>query len=88
MWSVRHHDAGEWLASCSLDHSVRLWDLVAAKSRQILRGHVDSVNDCAWQHYTNNLCTGEASLSPRPRGLCCVAQLCCSCSCLTTVAQL
>jgi WD40 repeat protein len=23
VWSVKHHHAGDWLASCSLDHSVR-----------------------------------------------------------------
>lgn len=67
VWAVRHHDLGDWLASCSLDHSVRLWDLVACKSRQVLRGHVDSVNECAWQPFTNNLCTGEPLYCPRAR---------------------
>lgn len=23
VWGVRYHDGGEWLASCSLDHTVR-----------------------------------------------------------------
>lgn len=23
VWSVKYHDQGDWLASCSLDHSVR-----------------------------------------------------------------
>jgi len=23
VWGVRYHDQGDWLASCSLDHSVR-----------------------------------------------------------------
>lgn len=23
VWSVKYHHAGDWLASCSLDHSVR-----------------------------------------------------------------
>lgn len=32
VWSVAFHDAGEVLASCSLDSTIRVWDVVAARS--------------------------------------------------------
>ena len=54
------HDQGDFLASCSLDHSARLWDLHAKKCKMTFRGHVDSVNSVCWQPYTNNLCTASS----------------------------
>jgi WD40 repeat protein len=62
VWEVRFHDQGDYLASCSLDHSVRLWDINLGKCRQVLRGHVDSVNDICWQPFTSNIATGEPLL--------------------------
>jgi WD40 repeat protein len=32
VWSVKYHHAGDWLASCSLDHSVRWVHLCACAS--------------------------------------------------------
>lgn len=32
VWSVAFHDAGEILASCSLDSTIRVWDVAAARS--------------------------------------------------------
>ncbi len=58
VWSVRWHDQGEWLASSSLDHTVRLWDVGASRCRQVLRGHVDSVNDVNWQPGSSAVATG------------------------------
>ncbi len=60
VWGVKYHHAGDVLASCSLDHTVRLWDVPAAKCRSALRGHVDSVNDIAWQPFTPNLATASS----------------------------
>jgi len=31
------------LISCSMDHTIKLWDLNMPKSRYTFRGHVDSV---------------------------------------------
>lgn len=37
VWGVAFHDSGNFVASCSLDHSVRLWDVTTGKCRQSLR---------------------------------------------------
>lgn len=36
----------------------RLWDVHITKCRQVLRGHVDSVNDIQWQPYGAAIATG------------------------------
>ena len=42
-----------------MDHTVRIWDLIAGKCKQTLRGHVDSVNACCWQPFTANVCSAS-----------------------------
>ena len=37
VWGVAFHDLGDFVASCSLDHSARLWDTTTSKCRQTLR---------------------------------------------------
>ena len=37
VWGVAFHDSGNFVASCSLDHSVRLWDVTTGKCRQSMR---------------------------------------------------
>lgn len=37
VWGVAFHDLGDFVASCSLDHSVRLWDITTSKCRQSFR---------------------------------------------------
>jgi len=37
VWGVAFHDLGDFVASCSLDHSARLWDITTSKCRQSLR---------------------------------------------------
>jgi WD40 repeat protein len=37
----------------------RLWDVHITKCRQVLRGHVDSVNDIQWQPYGAAIATGK-----------------------------
>ena len=37
VWGVAFHDLGDFVASCSLDHSTRLWDITTSKCRQSFR---------------------------------------------------
>lgn len=66
VWAVKYHHSGDVVASGSLDHTVRLWDVPAGKCRMALRGHVDSVNDVCWQPFTSNVCTGEVHVQGCP----------------------
>ena len=57
-----------------MDHTVRVWDLIAGKCRQTMRGHVDSVNAVAWQPGTANVFSASSdktvSLWDGRTGLC------------------
>ncbi len=74
VWAVAYHDGGAFLASASLDQTARVWDVAAGRCRATLRGHVDSVNGCAWQPYANALATASSdktlSLWDARTGLC------------------
>ena len=59
IWGVTYHHAGDFLVSASMDHTAKLWDLVARKCKQTLRGHVDSVNSVVFQPFSNNVATGS-----------------------------
>jgi len=61
VWNAAFHDSGDFLASCSLDHSARLWDLHSNRCRATFRGHVDSVNEVCWQPFTNMVATVRPS---------------------------
>jgi len=54
VWALHFRDDGggggaSLLAAASLDRCCRVWDATAARMLTTLRGHADSVNDCAWQ---------------------------------------
>jgi WD40 repeat protein len=44
----------------------RLWDVNAGRCRQVLRGHMDSVNDVAWQPYGAAISTGGTLAAQGP----------------------
>jgi WD40 repeat protein len=46
------------LASTSLDHSVRLWNLSTQQNTTIYTGHTQAVLTVAWSHYSNLLASG------------------------------
>ena len=37
VWGVAWHHQGDFLASCSMDQTLRIWDLAAGRVRQVLR---------------------------------------------------
>ena len=57
--------SGDFVASCSMDHTAKLWDVQRAKCRGTLRGHVDSINAIIFQPFSNNICTcaGDKTVS-------------------------
>jgi len=44
VWSVDFHDTGDFVASGSMDHTAKLFDINIGKNKNTFRGHVDSVN--------------------------------------------
>ena len=60
-----HMYSGDFVASCSMDHTAKLWDVQRAKCRGTLRGHVDSINAIIFQPFSNNICTcaGDKTVS-------------------------
>ena len=59
VWKVDYHHTGDFLLSCSMDHTVKLWDAnIPKQSRFTFRGHVDSVNSIQWQPYSNMFVSG------------------------------
>ena len=59
VWGVSYMtDHPEFVASCSMDHTAKLWDLTVGRCRQTFRGHVDSINaGIVFQPYANNIAT-------------------------------
>ena len=48
VWAVEFHSAGHYMASASMDHCSKLWDVTAERSIFSFRGHLDSVNSVCW----------------------------------------
>jgi sperm-associated antigen 16 protein len=73
-WGVAFHSGGDFLASCSMDHTAKLWDTGTARVRQTFRGHVDAVNAIVWQPFAVHLATASGdktvSLWDARTGLC------------------
>jgi len=60
VWSASYHlECANFVVSCSMDHTCKLWDIEAAKCRQTYRGHVDSVNCVAFQPYSSHMVSGS-----------------------------
>merc|ERR1719473_2433267 len=57
VWNVAFHDEGDFLVSCSMDHSCKVFDVNALRCRNVLRGHVDSVNYVTFKPFTNIIAT-------------------------------
>ncbi|KAI0006370.1 WD40-repeat-containing domain protein [Xylariaceae sp. FL0662B] len=58
--SVAFSFDNKYLASASMDYSVRIWDVVTGKNLQTLEGHADAVHSVAFSR-KNNQCIASAS---------------------------
>ena len=65
VWCVSWHSCGDFLASCSMDNTAKVWDLNSARSRYTLRGHTDSVNSIEFLPFSNTIltCSADKTLS-------------------------
>lgn len=65
---------GDFLVSCSTDHTAKAWDLATHRCRHTFRGHVDSVNAVQFQPFTSTFATASGdktvSLWDLRSGLC------------------
>jgi WD40 repeat protein len=43
IWTVAYHPEGTFIASGSVDHTIRIWELETGRMLRILRGHTDAV---------------------------------------------
>ena len=55
----------DFIASSSMDHTAKLWDVNSQRCRQTFRGHVDSVNSIVFRPFSNVVCTasGDKTIS-------------------------
>jgi len=57
--SVKFSPDGKWIASCSADKTIRLWESNTGASCGTLEGHVLGINDVAWASDSRYLASGS-----------------------------
>ena len=55
---------GDYMVSCSMDHTAKLWDLNTTKCKFTLRGHTDAVNNIVFKPFSNTVatCSGDKNI--------------------------
>lgn len=54
------HFIGNFFASASMDQTIRIFDMNSLRQRQILRGHVDSINCVNFHPFFKTLTSASA----------------------------
>jgi WD40 repeat protein len=62
---VAIHPNGQWIASCSADKSVRLWNVADGKEVKNLSGHTNWVYSLSFTSDGSTLATGSADETVR-----------------------
>ncbi len=65
VWAVAYHPEGTMVASGSVDHTIRIWEIETGRMLRILRGHTDSVRCVAFSPDGQMLASGSTDRTIR-----------------------
>ena len=65
VWAVAYHPNGQVIASGSVDHTIRLWEVETGRMLKILRGHTDAVRCLAFSPDGELLASGSTDRTIR-----------------------